>query len=50
MWLQIILPVIVAVVVCVGASALIGLNAMRGTGDVARWSAISTATWILSTP
>jgi hypothetical protein len=42
MWLQIILPVIVAVGLCVAAAAVIGLTTMRGEGDVARWSAIST--------
>jgi len=39
---QIILPVVLAMLLCIAAIVLINLATFRGNGDVARWAAIST--------
>ncbi|HLF74499.1 MAG TPA: hypothetical protein VI524_09145 [Anaerolineales bacterium] len=42
---QIILPVALAVVLCLGSVVLLNLAAFRGDADVTRWAAVSTI-WI----
>ena len=42
---QIILPVVLAVLLCVAAVVLINIATFQGNGDVGRWAAISTM-WI----
>jgi predicted PurR-regulated permease PerM len=43
---QIILPVVLAVLLCIGMVVLINIATFRGNGDVGRWAAISTM-WIV---
>ncbi len=43
---QILAPVILAVLLVVAATVLVSLAAAHGTGDVARWAAISTI-WLV---
>lgn len=43
---QILVPVIVASLLLIGAAVLVSLAAARGPGDVGRWAAISTI-WLL---
>ncbi len=43
---QIILPVIVAVLLCIASIVLLNIATFRDNGDVARWAAISTI-WIV---
>lgn len=44
--MQIILPVVLAVLLCLAATVLINIATFRDNGDVGRWSAVSTI-WIL---
>ncbi len=43
---QILAPVILAVLLAVAATVLVSLAAAHGTGDIARWAAISTI-WLV---
>ena len=43
--MQIILPIVLAVILCLALVALINLATFRGNGDVARWADIATM-WI----
>jgi len=43
---QIILPMVMAVLLCLALVVLINLATFRGNGDVARWAAVSTI-WIV---
>ncbi len=43
---QIILPVILAALIIIGATVLVSLATFRGNGDVERWAAISTI-WLV---
>jgi hypothetical protein len=45
--IQIILPVVLAAVLCIGLIVLISVATFSGNGDVARWAAISTM-WLAS--
>jgi uncharacterized membrane protein len=45
-WLQIFLPVILAVLAILVVAILLSISAFGGTGDPARWAAISTI-WVL---
>jgi len=42
LWTQILLPILVASFLLLGTVAVASVSAFRGTGDVARWAAIST--------
>jgi uncharacterized protein involved in cysteine biosynthesis len=44
-WTQILLPILAAALVLVGLSIALSLAALRGSGDVGRWAAIS-AIWL----
>ncbi len=41
-WTTILLPIIVAVLIVVGASVMLSVATFQGNGDVVRWAAIST--------
>ena len=43
--MQILLPILLASVLLLGTVAVASVSAFRGTGDVARWAAISTV-WL----
>jgi len=45
-WLQIFLPVILAILVIIVVAVLLSISALTGTGDSTRWAAISTI-WLL---
>ena len=42
LWTQILLPILLASVLLLGTVAVASVSAFRGTGDAARWAAIST--------
>ena len=46
MWLQILLPIIFAVLIFIAITILTSLAALRGQGDVSRWAAMSTI-WLV---
>ncbi len=43
---QIVVPVIVAALLIIAATVLVSMAAAKGTGDIARWAAISTI-WLV---
>jgi hypothetical protein len=45
LWTQVLLPIFLASVLLLGTVAVASVSALRGTGDVARWAAISTV-WL----
>lgn len=45
-WLQIFLPVILVVLIIIAVAVLTSISALNGTGDSARWAAISTI-WLV---
>lgn len=45
-WLQIFLPIILAVLAILVVAVLLSISALNGTGDSVRWAAISTI-WLL---
>jgi hypothetical protein len=48
-WLQIFLPVVLAVLLIIAMAVLISISALSGNGDSTRWAAISTIWLVIPT-